>query len=306
MQVLTMKAGIKLEAQRTQEMSSLYEQTGAAAYGLSLPDFITALDDVATRCLPVDANQEKILAFYRSLHLNQLALARACAQGMEAAWAFFVDEYRDSLYTMALTIAREASAARDLADSVYADLFGTKTSKENERVSKLRSYTGRGSFEGWLRTVLAQEYVNRFRKERRLVSLNVEISAGPPSVGVYAVQPLLNDAIDQALGKLSAEERFCLAAYYLDGRTLEEIGRALGLHESTISRRLESTTSGAQEAHFAEPPSSRTEQEGSRRGDRRRCSRCYRRHSGTFNARKAKLGVPCLATRIYRKLSGHV
>jgi RNA polymerase sigma-70 factor (ECF subfamily) len=48
----------------------------------------------------------------------------------------------------------------------------------------------------------------------------------------------LGRAIEQALRLRDAEERFLLASYYLDGRTLLEIGRALQVHEATVSRRL--------------------------------------------------------------------
>src|SRR5205814_2599643 len=85
--------------------------------------------------------------------------------------------FREKLYLAALRIAREDSAARDLADTLYADLYGTST-RDGQRVSKLASYTGRGSLEGWLRTVLAQEYVNRYRRTKRLVSLEEESEEG--------------------------------------------------------------------------------------------------------------------------------
>ena len=39
--------------------------------------------------------------------------------------------------------------------------------------------------------------------------------------------------------ELAAEDRFILASYYLDGRTLAEIARTLAVHESTISRKLD-------------------------------------------------------------------
>ena len=42
-----------------------------------------------------------------------------------------------------------------------------------------------------------------------------------------------------------AEERFLLAAYYLDHRTLAELAKLQGVHESTISRKLERITAGA-------------------------------------------------------------
>src|SRR5260370_30095470 len=74
-------------------------------------------------------------------------------------------------------MAREDSAARELADTLSAALYGTNM-RAGQRVSKLASYTGRGSLEGWLRTVLAQEYVNRYRRTKRLVSLDEESEEG--------------------------------------------------------------------------------------------------------------------------------
>ena len=52
----------------------------------------------------------------------------------------------------------------------------------------------------------------------------------------------MEKATDAALNELSAEERLLLTVYYLDGRTLAEIGRMLALHESSVSRRLEKIT----------------------------------------------------------------
>src|SRR5258708_19554362 len=54
----------------------------------------------------------------------------------------------------------------------------------------------------------------------------------------------LTAATDEALERLSAEDRLVLAAYYLDNRTLTEIGKIVGVHESTISRRLEKLLKG--------------------------------------------------------------
>jgi RNA polymerase sigma-70 factor (ECF subfamily) len=49
----------------------------------------------------------------------------------------------------------------------------------------------------------------------------------------------VKEAVDQILGNLLPDERYLLASYFLDGRRLAEIGRTLGVHESTISRKLE-------------------------------------------------------------------
>ena len=50
---------------------------------------------------------------------------------------------------------------------------------------------------------------------------------------------MLELATDEALAGLSVEDRMILNAYYLDERTLAEIARMLGVHESTISRKVD-------------------------------------------------------------------
>jgi RNA polymerase sigma-70 factor (ECF subfamily) len=184
-----------------------------------------------------------IREFCLSLKIQELVLARACAAGNERAWEVFMARYREKLYEMGLQITREDSAARDLSDSLYAELYGT-TTRDGVRVSKLNFYTGRGSLEGWLRTVMAQEHVNRYRRQKRNISLDEETEEGtqfaaPEAEPATPLDPRLEAATDEALAALPAEDQFVLATYYLDDRTLAEIARMLSVHESTISRKLE-------------------------------------------------------------------
>jgi len=228
------------------DFERLYETSSAGEFGFSFGEFCQMLDDVLHRSLPAGYGARERTQFLANLRLEDLLLARACARGHERAWDRFLVLYREKLYLAAAAIAREESVARELADSLYADLFGTREQADGRRISKLESYTGRGSMEGWLRTVLAQEYVNRFRSQRRVVRFDdaIEVTAHTNSSGPFPAMEYghVARATDAALAALSQEERFLLAAYYLDGRTLAEIGRVLRLHESSISRRLEKIT----------------------------------------------------------------
>jgi RNA polymerase sigma-70 factor, ECF subfamily len=223
-------------------LAELYAKGGCDKIGLDRESFATVLREVTTKYLPA-ANAEDTRTFLLTLRVEELALAQACAAGHNSAWELFLTRYREKLYQSALRIAREDSAARDLADTLYAELYGT-TTRDGERVSKLASFTGRGSLEGWLRTVLAQEFVNRYRRTKRLVSLDGESEDGV-QFAAPTPQPLppadsrLESATDAALAALANEDRMVLAAYYLDGRTLAEIARMLGVHESTISRKVD-------------------------------------------------------------------
>src|ERR1700735_3174942 len=224
-------------------LTELYAKSGCEKFGLTSEGFAAILCNVAAKYLPAEASKSEARGFLLTLRVEELALARACAAGDNSAWEIFLTRYREKLYQAALRIAREDSAGRELADSLYAELYGT-TTREGERVSKLASFTGRGSLEGWLRTVLAQEFVNRYRRTKRLVSLDEEIEDGaqfaaPEQASAPSADPRLESSIDTALAALSSEDRLVLAAYYLDGRTLAEVARILGVHESTVSRKLD-------------------------------------------------------------------
>jgi len=224
-------------------ISGLYEKSGGARFGIEQARFAAVLEEVAAKYLPAGASPFEVREFYAGLRVEDLALARACADGSERAWEIFMARFREKLYDIAGYITKESSAARELADGLYGDLYGTVT-RDGQRVCKLSSYTGRGSLEGWLRTVLAQEHVNRYRKHKRLVSLDEESEDGaqfsaPEPDPVPSADPRLEAATDEVLAALPSEDRFVLAAYYLDGRTLAEIARMLSVHESTISRRLD-------------------------------------------------------------------
>jgi RNA polymerase sigma-70 factor (ECF subfamily) len=224
-------------------LADIYIKSKCELCGLSRAQFDNILAEIGRKYLPADSTQNEVCDFYASLRVEELALARACATGNEHAWEVFLTRYREKLYEIAGYITKESSTARELADSIYADLYGT-VRRDGERASKLASYTGRGSLEGWLRTVMAQEHVNRYRRQRRLVSLDEEAKEGAqfataePETAIVA-DPRVEGAVDEVLAALGPEERFVLASYFLDERTLADIARSLGVHESTISRKLD-------------------------------------------------------------------
>lgn len=185
-----------------------------------------------------------------------LELARRCAAGEPAAWDRFVLEYRPVLYRAADALDR-SGGARELADSLYAELYGVKNAGR-ERQSLFRYFSGKSSLATWLRAVLAQRYVDRLRTQRRLEPLPADdrpelrpsrASGGPePLEARGPVDPgrarhvdLVQDALGRALARLVAKDRLRLSYYYVQELTLAEAGRLLGEHEATVSRQLART-----------------------------------------------------------------
>jgi RNA polymerase sigma-70 factor (ECF subfamily) len=235
-------------------LEELWLECGAEAYGLSRAEFDKTLfrvgatqgyglgrdaSDLAPH--PIPSRQQQAV-FFRGIKLSDLVLAQACASGNERAWEHFLALYQQPLVRAAIAITGSASLGRDLADQLYAELYGL-TMHDGERRCPLDSYRGRGSLIGWLRTTLAQRHVDHHRRTHReqpleemegyeAPALNIE----PAKVDVDLV--VLARAIEGALAQRDAEERFLLAAYYLDGRTLLQVARVLHVHEATVSRKL--------------------------------------------------------------------
>jgi len=236
----------ELTAAVSSRAGSLFERAKAASFGIERSEFENWLGAIAQKYVPVESPQKEYESLFDTLRVEDLTLARACAAGHERAWEQFMARFRELLYDAAMGIAKEASQAKDLADSIYAELYGMNE-REGRRMSKLASYTGRGSLEGWLRTVVAQEFINRYRSKKRLVSLDEEEEEGqqfaaPNPEPVASVDPRVGAAVSEALTTLDSESRTMLSAYYLDGRKLAEIGRMLGFHEATASRKMERIT----------------------------------------------------------------
>lgn len=223
----------------------------AAEHSLTPAEFSHALSAIGakhnfgltTDSLASPTQQEK---FFRALQLPDLALAQACALGREAAWEQFLNRFRAPLHQAAIAITGSSSLGEDLADSLYAELFGL-SERAGERRSPLASYSGRGSLMGWLRATLAQRHVDHHRRTWRESPLPEPESGLEPVAQAQATQEpahltRLTHSLQQVLLQLSPEDRFLLAAYFLDQHTLLEIARLLRVSEATISRKLKRLT----------------------------------------------------------------
>jgi RNA polymerase sigma-70 factor (ECF subfamily) len=220
----------------------LYREAHAEKWSVPPERFTEALQASAERAGPADLGR-----YLRGLHLDDLALACACATGHERAWEYFIREHRPVLYRAADALA-PGGGARELADSLYADLYGVRE-RDGERQSLFRYFHGRSSLATWLRAVLAQRHVDAIRAGRRLDplpdddSVHVLGSASnvPPDPDRNRYLALVQRALAIAISTLTSKDRLRLACYYSQELTLAQTGRILREHEATVSRQLAKT-----------------------------------------------------------------
>lgn len=217
--------------------------------------FESHITSVITRSLGSDASSSAITNFISTLHTNDLYLALACAQKAEKAWDRFNTLYRKYINDLA-SFATLRNSAADLADSVLADLF----LPDNSGQSRIASYQGRSSLATWLRAIICHRATN----ERERLCNNTE---GLESIQELADETALSrmnallrssryggvirESLRCSCQCLSDRERLILLLRYGDGLQLGQIGRLLGVHQSTITRQIEGACKRLREAVVA-------------------------------------------------------
>ena len=206
-----------------------------------------------------DTPHAEIAKFIDDLQADDLCLIIACERGDENAWNDLVERFKPTVRSAARSASSNEDAAEDLAQSIWAELYGLRVRKDGMPASKLAYYSGRGSLAGWLRAVVAQLAVDSFRKQSRLVqteedtefdrlardaqdghgqTIVARIATPEESISNSFAQADMQQAVEKAIQELVAEDRLLVKLYYFDNLRLREAGAVLGVHEATASRRL--------------------------------------------------------------------
>jgi RNA polymerase sigma-70 factor, ECF subfamily len=207
-------------------------QAAAAAWpGVNIAQDVF-VEHLRARLEPTDtpATLEKI-------HTTDLYLACACLHGDAHAWRELDKQH---LARVPQFVGRiDASSA--FSDEVRQRLGEKLIRETDEGPSKLALYTGRGPFGAWLRVAAIREAQNLKRRGKRTVDANdIALAATDHDPEMlllkqrYAAE--FTAAFKAVLITLSADERNVLKMHYLDGLTVEEVGKVYRVSRATAAR----------------------------------------------------------------------
>lgn len=162
---------------------------------------------------------------------EDLVLARACARGEETAWEDF--ERRHFAFIRAFaTKVLPGAAGEDVAGDVIADLW---------KRGKLARYEGRSTLRTWLGAVVLHAALNAKQSARPSADLEAAsgLAARPgDNTAPRAERGHLTRMLQDAVGRLSAEERLLMRLHYEQGLSLEQMRPAFARSKAALSRRL--------------------------------------------------------------------
>lgn len=133
------------------------------------------------------------------------------------------------MFAVCLRYMGDREAAEDILQDGFVTLF-----------SKLDSYTGAGSFEGWARRIFVNTALMSLRKKDALkntgdITLAWNISDDEPS----PVQKIGYDELLKMVAALPPGFRTVFNMYIMEGYSHKEIAEALGISETTSRSQLQ-------------------------------------------------------------------
>jgi RNA polymerase sigma factor (sigma-70 family) len=166
-------------------------------------------------------------------HLSDESLLAGLASGEPEPAAAFLRRFQGRVFGLAMTIARDAAIAEDIAQEAFMRVWRHADSYDARR----------GRVDTWVLTIARNVAidVSRLRGiepvDPDLLASELEISGGDERVGL---EPDERGRLREAIGALPADQRraLVLAAYL--GRTAREISQQDGVPLGTIKTRIRS------------------------------------------------------------------
>lgn len=157
-----------------------------------------------------------------------LQLIESCIKGDRASQKVLYDRLAARMFPVCMRYAGD----RDLAEDVLQDGFVTL-------FTRLDTYKGEGSFEGWARKIFVTTALMNLRKKDALkMSDDLEAARSLKAETSSQIQNLGYKELMNMIMELPAGFRTVFNLYAIEGYSHKEIGEMLGISETTSRTQL--------------------------------------------------------------------
>lgn len=159
---------------------------------------------------------------------NYSEIIKACIKGDRKAQKHLYQLFADKMFGVCLRYADDADEAKDILQDGFIKVF-----------LNLKQFNHKGSFEGWVRRIMVNTALEKFRDKSYLFAVNMEQgyeskdSEYDHILSELAVQDLL-----KLIQELSPQYRMVFNLYAIEGYSHKEICEMLNIKEGTSKSNL--------------------------------------------------------------------
>jgi RNA polymerase sigma-70 factor, ECF subfamily len=174
----------------------------------------------------VAVHREKLIesAVTQSSGEDHYLVARAVSAQDTAAFGELIRRHQSQIRNFLRRLSGDITAADDLAQDCFLHAW-----------NKLHTYTGRGSFIGWLLKIAYTTFLQSKRRSKRYAEILEEAAyVAETESRSYTQSNDETSDLDKLLAVLTEEERAIVVMSYACGLSHREIGDATGLPTGTV------------------------------------------------------------------------
>jgi RNA polymerase sigma-70 factor (ECF subfamily) len=134
--------------------------------------------------------------------------------------------YEERFFVLSLKYCKNEQEAQDNLQDSFLEIF-----------RKIKQYKGKGSFEGWMKRIVINKAIDRYKKELLKRPLDEHIQA-EESVDIEEPLNIPLDQILSCIQNLPTQYRLVFNLYVLDDYSHKEIAKMLSIREGTSKSNL--------------------------------------------------------------------
>jgi RNA polymerase sigma-70 factor (ECF subfamily) len=158
-------------------------------------------------------------------------LVERARDGCRSAYGELTERFRPTVYSIALGRLRNPAEAEELTQEVFLHML--------RKLGQLRDPR---CFAGWLRRMTQRMAINRLSRRGPVQGVEPEVLEQAQDAGRGPLDVLIGDEqkreLYRGLERLKPLDRATLVAFYLKGRSIEEMANEFETPTGTIKRRL--------------------------------------------------------------------
>ena len=154
-------------------------------------------------------------------------IIQGCKKGKQRYQEELYHLLAPKMYGLCLKYANDRDDAKDIMQDGFIKVFG-----------KIDQFGEKGSFEGWVRRIMINTALEKYRSQVTMYSLDERMPLSDEGVQSTVIDNLSAEDLLVLIGQLTPKYRMVFNLYAIDGFSHKEIGEMLGISEGTSKSNL--------------------------------------------------------------------
>ncbi|MCB2219658.1 MAG: RNA polymerase sigma factor [Bacteroidetes bacterium] len=154
-------------------------------------------------------------------------IIRKCKSGKRKAQEHLFNMFSDEMFGVCLYYSKDYTEAEDTLHEGFMKVF-----------AKIDQFQHKGSLAGWIKRIMINTALEKFRKQAPLYALGDDLDPGSDIEQERVTSDLSADDLLKMVRDLSPQYRMVFNLYAIDGYAHKEIAEMLGISEGTSKSNL--------------------------------------------------------------------